>query len=189
MKDNLRQLVKNMRDTLPDDIAQSKSEEIKTKLFRMSKYLKARSVLFYTPHQSEVNTEAMIRKALTEGKKVVLPRTDGEQRSIELACIRDYDKDLEPGNYQVLEPRSGTCTPVKPEELDLVILPGIAFDEKGNRLGYGKGYYDKFLKNVKAPCVALAYELQIVPQIPRDSQDVPVQVIVTEKRVIKCGKR
>jgi 5-formyltetrahydrofolate cyclo-ligase len=123
----------------------------------------------------------MVRRALTEGKRVVLPRVRG--RELALFGITDFDRDVAPGAWGIPEPATGD--PVGREQIDLIIVPGAAFDASGNRLGYGAGFYDKLLEGFGGRIVALAFELQIVPAAPRDAHDVPMQKIVTEKRVLE----
>lgn len=122
----------------------------------------------------------MIRLALTQGKRVVLPKVRGTV--LELLEVRDFDGDVAPGAWGIPEPQ-GT-SPVALDDIDLVIVPGAGFDERGNRIGYGAGFYDKLLPSFAGTTVALAFESQIVPKVPSDVHDVPVRKIVTEKRVI-----
>lgn len=125
----------------------------------------------------------MIRRALAEGKRVVLPKVDG--KALSLFEIHDFDKDVSSGAWGIPEPQRGKR--IDFEEVDLIIMPGAVFDELGNRLGYGAGYYDKLLSKGGKTTVALAFEVQIVPKVPRGVHDIPVQKIVTEKRIIKTA--
>lgn len=140
--------------------------------------------MFFASFRSEVETANMIRRALTGGKRVILPKVRG--KDLELFEIRDYDQDIATGAWGIPEPRESA--PAKVEEADLIVVPGAAFDEHGNRLGYGAGFYDKLLPGFKKATVALAFELQIVPKIPADPHDVSVKKIVTEKRVIQAKR-
>ncbi len=136
--------------------------------------------MFFASFRSEVETAPMIRKALASGKRVILPKVAGKELS--LFEIKDFDKDVAPGAWGIPEPRERF--PARLDEVGLIIVPGAAFDERGNRIGYGAGFYDKLLLAFKKPTVAVAFEVQIVHSVPIDSHDVPVQKIVTEKRVI-----
>jgi 5-formyltetrahydrofolate cyclo-ligase len=102
--------------------------------------------------------------------------------------IMNLDGDLRMGNYNILEPREECLRPVSPERLDVVLMPGVAFDLTGGRLGYGGGYYDRFLESCSPRCllIALAFELQIVEHVPCADHDIHIHKIVTEKRVIDC---
>jgi 5-formyltetrahydrofolate cyclo-ligase len=125
----------------------------------------------------------MIRHALVSGKRVVLPRVKGRQ--LALFEIKDFDKDVSPGAWGIPEPVESH--PVLLTDIDLIITPGAAFDESGNRLGYGAGFYDRILPSFAGMTIALAFEAQIVPQVPADKHDVPVMKIVTEKRIIETN--
>ncbi len=118
------------------------------------------------------------------GKKILVPYIDGDD--LKLSVLKEMDSDLEPGNFGVLEPTGDSLRPVSTEEADLIIVPGLAFDREGNRIGYGGGYYDNLLKktNEDARFIALAYEFQITNRVPHDEKDVPVHRILTEKRII-----
>ncbi len=138
--------------------------------------------MFFASFRSEVETGPMIRRVLQSGKRVVLPKVQGSE--LALYEIRDFDNDVESGTWGIPEPKS--IMPASLTDIDLMIIPGAAFDKRGNRLGYGAGYYDKLLPAFGKATVALAFEAQIVDEIPVDSHDVPMQKIITEKRVIRA---
>ena len=126
----------------------------------------------------------MIKESFKIKKQVVVPKTDKCNRTILCSSLTRWD-DLIIGAYTILEPRQECLNKVSLESIDLIIIPGIAFDCQGNRIGHGMGYYDKLLKkNMNAH--RLAFELQIVENIPTDRQDVKVEKIVTEERIITC---
>ena len=112
----------------------------------------------------------------------MVPIADLKKRVLYHSEIKDFS-DLEIGTFGVLEPKEECIRPVMPEKLDIVIVPGLAFDLQGNRIGYGGGFYDGFLKGLSAPKIALAYEWQIVNCVPSDEHDVKVDKIVTEDRI------
>ena len=126
----------------------------------------------------------MIRRALAFGKRVVLPKVVGT--GLELFEISDLDRDVSPGAWGIPEPHEPR--PVRLGEIDLIVVPGAAFDKHGNRLGYGAGFYDKLLAGFPGATVALAFEAQIVPLVPADLHDIAVGKIVTERRVIEAMK-
>ncbi len=165
-----------------------KDRLIMDKLFSTKDFEKAKKILFYYSVKGEVGTDKMIRESMKMGKKILFPVTDTVNRSLSISEINDMDKDLTPGPYGIPEPSYPVIVP--PGDLDIVIIPGVAFDKKGNRLGYGMGFYDRFLSDIhkKIPVIALAYEFQMVDKIPHEETDVKVQKIITEKRVIRCGK-
>lgn len=158
-----------------------KSRKIGELLFALPEFQSARIVMFFASFRSEVETGLMIRHALTSGKRVILPKVKG--KDLALFEIRDFEKDVSPGTWGILEPVASRSIDLA--EIDLIIVPGVAFDERGNRLGYGAGYYDRLLSTFTNATVALAFELQIVPQIHADPHDVPVKKIVTEKRILE----
>lgn len=154
-----------------------KSEQIKEALLQLDEYKKAQRIMFYYGVGDEVMTKTLIQTALRD-KEVYLPLV--KEDVLEAMPLKDLSH-LAPGSYQIPEP---------PEEMgdfkdqiELIIVPGVAFDVRGNRLGMGKGYYDKSLPNYNATTVALAYQEQVVDQVPIDPYDRPVDIIVTENTI------
>lgn len=180
MKKEIRKQVLAARDSMLPARRKTKSREIEERLFSLPKFMSARAVLFFASFRSEVETGPMIRRALASGKRVILPKVKGKE--LELFEIKNFDKDVSPGAWGIPEPRESA--PVRLDQIDVIVVPGAAFDEHGNRLGYGAGFYDKLLSEFTKLTIAVAFEEQIVPKIPADSHDVPVRKIVTEKRVI-----
>jgi 5-formyltetrahydrofolate cyclo-ligase len=183
VKKELRKKVLAARDKLLPRQRAAKSREIEERLFSLPEYKSARAVLFFASFRSEVDTGPMIRRALTFGKRVVLPKVAGAQ--LVLHEISDFDNDVAPGAWGIPEPIESR--PVMLDEIDLVIVPGAAFDERGNRLGYGAGFYDKLLPAFRKTTVALAFECQIVPKVPAELHDVQIMKIVTDRRVIEVN--
>jgi 5-formyltetrahydrofolate cyclo-ligase len=185
LKKEIRKKVLAARDSLLPEQRTAKSREIEERLFSRPEFKAARIVLFFASFRSEVDTGPMIRRALIFGKRVVLPKVKG----VELALyeITDWDEDVSPGTWGIPEPQEDR--PVSLEEIDLILVPGAAFDGQGNRLGYGAGFYDKLLSAFTKTTMALAFEAQIVPRVPAELHDVPVKKIVTEKRVIETNSK
>ncbi len=183
-KGRIREEILSRRDKEPEDLRRKKSRKIKKRLFSLEEFKRAHTILFYYSKGSEVETEEMIKEALQKGKRVFLPKVRG--REIYLGEIKDLGKDVEKGSFGILEPK-GTPKKTTPKGIDLVILPGIAFDLKGKRIGYGKGYYDRFLKELpkKVSFIALAYDFQIVNSLPCKRHDRGVGKVVTERRVLE----
>lgn len=174
------------RNNLSAASRRAKSRRIAENLKKLSEYRKAETVMFYITHGTEVGTEHLIEDALKDGKTVALPVADTKRRKLCAAKICSINDDCGPGAYGIREPKHSTCKPVSHKKIDMVIVPGIAFDEKGYRIGYGKGYYDGWLTNFPAPkIVALAYDFQLVGQLPKDSHDKRMGTIITETRTIK----
>ncbi len=180
MKTSLRKQVAEVRDRLSPELRELYSREIQKRVFLLPEFLYASAVMFFASFRSEVNTLPMIRQALTAGKRVILPKVKGND--LALFEIKDFNKDTVPGAWNIPEPRE--ARPVTIKEVDLMIVPGLAFDEQGNRLGYGAGFYDRILPYYDKETIALAFEIQIVPGVPVLTHDIPVKKIVTEKRVI-----
>lgn len=155
-------------------------------MFSLKEFEEAESVMFYLAKKDEVRTEDMIRKAFEIGKKVIVPSLRLNKSQITPSLLLDYEGELEEGTFGILEPKAG-CIRVFPiEEIDIVLVPGAAFDKTGGRLGFGGGFYDEFLGRLSSETrrFGLAFELQIVEKLPLTDKDVPVEKIITEKRVI-----
>ena len=162
------------------------SRRITDRLHGLEQYTQAGVVMYYVDVRDEVRTRHALPEALESGKKIVIPYcVDGE---LELFHLESMDE-LETGMYKILEPREdlrGVAEKRVPvEELDLIIVPGVAFDAMGGRTGHGKGYYDKLLEHAKVstPLVALAFECQMFDEIPVASHDIYMDLVITEDRV------
>jgi 5-formyltetrahydrofolate cyclo-ligase len=187
-KKELRKKVQETRDSLDPEQRQLLSAEVGENLWSIPEFNQAETLLFFLSFRSEVDTKPMIIRALEEEKAVCVPCTDMETKAMMASRIMNLDGDLRMGNYNILEPREECLRPVSPERLDVVLMPGVAFDLTGGRLGYGGGYYDRFLESCSPRCllIALAFELQIVEHVPCADHDIHIHKIVTEKRVIDC---
>jgi 5-formyltetrahydrofolate cyclo-ligase len=185
MKKQVKAEIHEKRKNHAAELVVQKSVAIMERLFELPEFKRAKTVLFYASKPDEVQTFAMMQKALDMDKRVVLPITVVEGKNLVLSEIRNV-KGLMRGAFSVPEPAD--YVPVQPEAVELVIVPGVAFDEKGDRIGHGMGYYDKLLKTMpQARFVALAFEFQMIPDVPEEAHDVRVHKIVTEERVIECG--
>jgi len=186
----LREQIGFIRREQPRKLTEEKSREIEAKLFSLQEFTDAQTVSFYVAKKAdgEVDTEHMIKSSLKMRKRILVPITDKTNRRLIFSELRDYDSELIPGTFSIPEPKSECQRTVPPRDTDLVIVPGIVFDLRGYRLGYGLGYYDRFLSSLKeeTPMVGLAFEFQIVNEVPAEDQDIPVNKIVTEQRVICC---
>jgi len=155
-----------------------KSREIEKRLFQRKEFRKAKTVMFYVSLPEEVSTQRMIKRSLALGKQVVVPRL--EKNILRPIEIRDMKKDLAPGRFGILEPKKRRRS-VALRRINLVIVPGVAFDARGNRLGRGGGYYDRFLKRLsgRIPLIGLAFKLQKVTTLPTSSRDIPVTTLIS----------
>lgn len=193
MKEMVRSRMNGFRSGLSKAEVLAKSEEIRRGLFHLQEFRCARTVCFYVAKGNEVQTEQPIRDSMRMGKRVLVPITDTVSGTLILSELRDY-AELERGAFDVLEPRSECRRIVSSIEADLVSVPGVAFDLHGHRLGYGGGYYDRLLKEILsqgcgASFIGLAYDFQVLDNIPHSSNDVAVHKIVTEKRVVYLNPR
>ena len=144
-------------------------------------------LMVYVSFGTEINTHELIRRALADGKHVVAPIC-AENHTMILSEIKNFPEDLEEGHYGILEVKENCIRKVDPKKLDLVLLPGMAFMPDGGRMGFGGGYYDRFLETLSPDCINLALirEDFIYESIPMDEHDKHADVLVTEDRIIKC---
>lgn len=163
------------------------SRDIVRKFMTLPEYQAATTVLFYLDVRSEVRTRHSLEDALASGKKIVVPYCiEGEV--LELFHLESMDE-LSIGMYRILEPkpelRALPQKQVPVEEIDLIMVPGVAFDRRGGRTGHGKGYYDKLLEHARpeTPLVALAFECQMFPEIPMQPHDVFMDKVITEQEI------
>ncbi|MEM7476926.1 MAG: 5-formyltetrahydrofolate cyclo-ligase [Planctomycetota bacterium] len=162
------------------------STEIVNGFMALPEYAAANTVMFYVDVRDEVRTRQALPEAIQGNKRIVIPYcVDGE---LELFHLESIDE-LDIGMYKILEPKSELRTVeskrLAPEDLDLIMVPGVAFDKTGGRTGHGKGYYDKLLEHARPNCplIALAFECQIFPSIPCESHDIYMDKVVTESAV------
>ena len=189
MKQELRKNLLEIRGKLPKKEVFEKSNSIKNKLFGMGEFEEADSVLFYVSYDNEVYTHDMIKECMTYSKQVVVPISNKKNRSLILSKLDKWNN-LEIGSYGILGPRVDKIKEISIDKIDLIVVPGVGFDERGRRIGHGKGYYDNLLKNSKkALHIGLAFEFQIVECIPVEKHDISVDKVVTEKRIINCSNK
>ena len=172
--------------TLSESQVDEKTKEIETKLFEFANFLEARTALLYVDGDLEVQTSEIIKKTIEYNKVVVLPAFDPETLEVALLKVDSPERELKPGPRGVLEPDPTLCKIVPIDRIDIAIIPGIAFDEKGGRIGTGRGYYDRLIPKLAITTrkVALTFEEQILPQVPLESHDKHVDIIITDKRII-----
>ncbi len=188
MKEELRKKILLKRNQLESDEVDRLSQGIVSKFTALKTYQQAGNVMLYLDFRNEVKTGPLIEKMLQDKKQVLIPVTDPSDYSLIVSELIDPQKDLFPSKFGMMEPNKDTLRPVDPNIIDLVLVPGLVFDKNGYRIGFGAGYYDRFLPTLDphVPLVSLAYELQIVDVVPKEPHDVPVHMIVTEQRIIQC---
>jgi 5-formyltetrahydrofolate cyclo-ligase len=183
-KSDIRQRALKVRRSLTSDEVRSLSGLVAQRLFRLPEFSTAGTIATYVAKSEEVQTARLIDSALAAGKRVLVPRALPESSNLAFAEIHSISE-LSPGHFGVLEPQAG-ATQVPLSASDAVIVPVVAWDEEGNRIGYGKGYFDRALAgSFRAPKIGLAFESQRVQGVPRSPDDVALDIMVTEERVLR----
>lgn len=186
-KREIRRRVLAARDALPATERDRLSAAVCARAAGLPELAAASTLLLFASFRSEVDTGPLVAWALEQGKHVCLPRVVGPQ--VMTACrVQSPAADLESGSWGIREPQQSLAE-VAPEAMDAVIVPGSVFDAAGRRCGYGGGFYDTYLPRTRpgTPWVALAFEVQLVDELPCEPHDLAVTAIVTEKRVIRPG--
>ncbi len=175
-----RQLLRQLKQQR-EDVRNRESEAIRRKVFRLTAFRQAHTVCCYVALPHEVQTWRMIDAMLKNGKRVVVPMVSTRSKQLRLSELRDPETELAPGRFGVWEPTPDALRPVPAREVDLALVPGVAFDRAGHRLGHGHGYFDRFLTRLprKTPTVGLAYRLQILDHLPTAAHDQAVQAVLT----------
>ena len=179
-KQKLRERMLSELSGLKEVDRTNKSLSIKEKLFATSEFRKAKIILFYASLKNEVNTDEMIKEAQAQGKLIGLVSVFEKDKKLVPYLVSDIDTELKMGAYGIMQPNKELAKSISLDQLSLVIVPGLAFDSKGNRLGRGKGYYDRFLKTLPQDIstIGLAFDFQIVDDLPHSSQDSPVKKLI-----------
>lgn len=184
-KAGIRAAMLRRREAMPGFLRWWRSRAIARRAARLSAAARARTVVAYYPIRGEVDARIIIRQCLARGRRVGLPRTPGGRRLV-FESVRGL-AGLKPGRFGIPEPAGGER--IAPAAVDLAFVPGLAFSRSGQRLGYGGGYYDGFLRGRKFVTVGLCFETQLLAVLPQRRGDVPVDAVVTESRVLVFGSR
>ncbi|MCC7326407.1 MAG: 5-formyltetrahydrofolate cyclo-ligase [Burkholderiales bacterium] len=188
----LRARVLAKRDKLSQAARSAASRRIAARIAALPAFEAARVVMAYASFGNEVDTWTLIAETLARGKRLVLPLIDRHRDALALHFVCDPDRELMANAWGIREPRPDICPPAMLAELDFIVVPGLAFDQRGGRLGYGKAYYDRLFHSLAGDGampfrIAGAFDLQIVDRVPMDAHDVAVPHIVTEARVIESA--
>lgn len=184
-KARLRKIILKRRNELTATKVKRKSAAIASKLFNLNFFKEAKTVMFYCSMPNEVDTKSMIEKALGLGKRVFLPCTNEKSKTLKALEYNATSDVLEKGTYGIYQPKRNVKKRSTVKHFDIVFVPAIAFDESGYRVGFGHGYYDRFLKTSSFTLsVGLAYAFQIVKTVPKEYFDVPVNILLTEEKVV-----
>lgn len=179
------EITAKMKALSADEIAK-KTKAIESRLFEFANFLEARIAMLYTPVANEVDTKDIIKRSYMYNKIIVLPAFDPHQNKVTLMKVDDVEKDLVQGPRGNTEPDKSRCKSVPFECLDIAVIPGVAMDEKGGRIGTGKGYYDRMIPDLPSTTrkVGLVFENQIISMAPMEAHDKYVDIIITEDRII-----
>lgn len=162
----------------------SLSDRIREKVEHLSEFVSSNMIASYVAMKQEVQTEKIIQNALNNGKRVLVPRVLSRTR-ISFSEIK-YMADLQTGRFGILEPKLHSIHEIPLSEAKVVLVPAVAWDERGYRIGHGKGYYDLALADLSSSLkVCLAFEAQKVDRIPEEEHDIPLDVVITEDRLIR----
>ncbi|MCT4594552.1 MAG: 5-formyltetrahydrofolate cyclo-ligase [Anaeromicrobium sp.] len=190
MKKLIRKDLLEMRRNLTKSEVESKSHKIFTSLCNMDLFKNSKSIMIYMDFRNEVQTNEIINHMLKQDKRPIIPISIPSTKTLILSQLKNPKEDLTEGTYGVLEPREDSIRPFNPNNLDLILVPGVAFDPFGYRVGYGAGYYDRFLSSLKekVSTIGLSFDLQIIEKVPIDEFDQKLDYILTESKIIHCNK-
>ena len=184
----LRNKILSRRDSLNIKEKESIDNSIFNKLISTDLYKKSKSIFIYLSFGTEIDTKKIINRAFQDKKEVYIPKIYKKDKSMKAIRLNSFE-DLNKNSMGILEPIDDSDY-INKEEIDLIIVPGVVFDLNGNRIGYGGGYYDRYLEDIKKVSnkVALAYDLQIVDFIDPEAHDISVDYIITNTKVRKTLK-
>lgn len=188
-KKQVRREILEVREKMDIEEKTNYDKIIIDKFLRSSYYKKSTNIFIYISYGSEIDTKYIIERAIKEGKNIYVPRTEFSTRLMNAVKIENFDN-LIKSKYGALEPKEGEPF-IDPNDLDLIVVPGVAFDKNGGRLGYGAGFYDRYFKRInddnksRITKLVLAYDFQLIDKIPTDKEDVLIDLVVTEKQSIK----
>lgn len=185
-KDEWRKLMKAKLKSIPIEIYQEKCLFIYRRLFTESIWKEARSIGITLSINREVETREIIKEAWKFNKMVAVPKTAPKSREMVFYKLETFEQ-LEPGHFGIMEPKIDSTSIVNSNDIDLLFVPGLVFDRKGYRIGYGGGYYDRYLAHFSQKTLSLAFSFQVVDEIPRFDYDKRVDCIITEKETIYCN--
>lgn len=191
-KQAIRKHILSEREQFAPDIRAGLSADIVERMLQLPEYCDAATVLGYMNFGSEFASDLFAARVLAAGRRLALPKVNRHTNQLDLYWVEDFENQLAPGLWGIREPVVERCERLETlNEVEFVLLPGVAFTRGGARLGYGGGFYDKLLAGSDAGrerpvLVAAAFALQIVEQLPQEATDIKVERIVTEQETIAC---
>ncbi|MFQ5572835.1 MAG: 5-formyltetrahydrofolate cyclo-ligase [Nitrosopumilaceae archaeon] len=180
-KSSLRKVLLEKRDSTSEDLMKIASKQVHRNLKKISEFRLAKSIGIYYPIGSEVPTQDIMQDAISNGKEIFLPKVIGED--LEFRKIKSFD-DLEKGNFDIMEPKDDCPAS---DKFDVMLVPTVGISRDGFRLGYGYGYYDRFLSKRNVVTIALTYAKQVVKSVPSSEEDVRIDWVVTEDELFKTS--
>ena len=191
MKKEFRKKVINLRKDKDKDFIKHNSDIITDKLLNLDCIKNAKNIMLYLDFNNEVSTDSLIKKLLNLGKIVSSPITLKEERKLIPSQITDLKNGIQYGAYNSREPKPDWSPAINLKDLDVVIVPAVAYDKNCYRLGYGGGFYDRFLENLRkdAVTIGIAFDLQIFDEVPKEAHDAQLDYIVTESRILTPNKK
>lgn len=189
-REALRQKILGARDGLSDKVRQAKSISVMQNFWTLPGMQHWSTLFIYVNFRSEVETLELIKRCISQDIRVAVPLVDASAVCMIPLLIKDPEQDLVPGYYNIPEPDPKKSLRLEPGEIDAAVIPGSVFDIHGGRLGYGGGYYDRFLLNdaPQAKRIGLAFELQVVDKVPLEPHDQPLDILITEKRIVNITR-
>lgn len=180
-KKELRKHMLQKRNRLEENYRKNANAAITEAFLCSSVYQACENIFIYISYSSEVDTNEIITRAISDGKTVLVPLTDQVEKRMDAVQITDFNTQLCQSCCGILEPNFTSREPYPPEKIDLIVVPGVAFDRRGYRIGYGGGYYDKYLsQSLNAVTIGFAYEQSLIDEIPSEGHDQKVDIILTE---------
>jgi len=187
-KNSLRQEVLAKRDAISQATRQAYTVDLLVNISSLPEWKKANTVLLYLGIKTEFDPTPLVEAALSMEKTVVLPRILKAENRLEIRQIQSLDQDLVSGVWGLREPDPSSCPEIEPAKLDFVLVPGVAFDLQGNRMGYGAGFYDRLLSDQRlvAPRISAFFSEQLVDQVPHEAHDLPVDIMVMPRQILRA---
>lgn len=187
MKSDFRKKIIELRKKESYESIISKSQKISNVLLSLEEVQQASTIMLYLDFNNEVQTDYIVNSLISLGKKVLIPITIKENKTLIPSQIKDLKSEVKIGTYGIREPKEEFIRVTAIESIDVLVVPAVAFDINKFRLGYGGGFYDRFIEKLRPDSVTigLAFELQIFNSIPKESHDAKLNYVITEKRVIK----
>ncbi|HHY73014.1 MAG TPA: 5-formyltetrahydrofolate cyclo-ligase [Bacillus bacterium] len=184
-KVEMRRLMQQKLKEVPSDVMGRWSSEIAVHLYNLHDWVEADTIGITISRSREVDTRAIIEKGWGLGKRIVVPKCEPETRGMTFRVLQSFEQ-LEVVYYGLEEPKEAETKAISLNEIDLLIVPGLVYNKTGYRVGFGGGYYDRFLSNYNGRTAALAFEVQLVEELPIEPHDMPVDSIITNEQVVLC---